>query len=112
VRSLAAGELTFGVARKYFINLWSEILAFRREFRKWLHNFFYRRTTGCVHAFTVLAHTTMADLSTLDTFLSFDTDSPFWVCGNSATGHICNNKELFADELVPSFMRLVLPQGF
>jgi len=102
VRSLAAGELTLGVARKYFINLWSEIFAFLKEFRKWLHNFFIRRTTGCVHAFTVLAHTTMADFSTLDPLLSFNTDSSFWVCDNSATGHICNNKELFKDELVPS----------
>jgi hypothetical protein len=74
VRSLAAGELTFGVARKYFIYLWSKIFMFLRKFRKWLHNFFVRRTTGCVHAFTVLAHTTMADISTLDPFLSFDTD--------------------------------------
>ncbi len=60
--------------------LWSEIFTFLREFRKWLHNFFVRRTTGCVHAFTVLAHTTMADLSTLDPLLLFDTDSSFWVC--------------------------------
>ena len=102
MRSLAAGELTLGVARKYFIYLWSEIFTFLREFRKWLHNFFVRRMTGCVHAFTVLTHTTMADLSTLDPLLLFDMDSSFWVCDNSATGHICNNKELFTDELVPS----------
>jgi hypothetical protein len=44
----------------------------------------------------------MADLLTLDPFLLFDTDSSFWVCDNSAMGHICNNKELFTDELVPS----------
>ena len=102
MRCLAAGELTLGIARKYFIYLWSEIFAFLREFRTWLHNFFVRGMTGCVHAFTILVHTTMADLSTLDPLLSFDTDSSFWVCDNSATGHICNNKELFTDELVPS----------
>ena len=102
MRCLAAGELTLGIARKYFIYLWSEIFAFLREFRTWLHNFFVGGTTGCVHAFTILVHTTMADLSTLDPLLSFDTDSSFWVCDNSATGHICNNKELFTDELVPS----------
>jgi len=31
----------------------------------------------------------------------FDTDSSFWVCDNSATGHICNSKSLFSGELVP-----------
>ncbi len=54
-----------------------------------------------MHAFTVIAHTMMTDLSTIDPLLLFDTDSSFWVCNNSATGHICNNKELFSDELVP-----------
>jgi hypothetical protein len=33
---------------------------------------------------------------------SFDTDSSFWVCDNSATGHICNGESLFSGELVPS----------
>ncbi len=66
MRFLAAGELTLGIARKCYVILWSRILPFLREFRKWLHNFFVRETIGCVHAFTVLAHTTMADLSTLD----------------------------------------------
>jgi hypothetical protein len=32
----------------------------------------------------------------------FDTDSSCWVCDNSATGHICNEKSLFSGELVPS----------
>jgi hypothetical protein len=32
----------------------------------------------------------------------FDTDSLFWVCNNSATGHICSDKSLFSGELVPS----------
>jgi hypothetical protein len=32
----------------------------------------------------------------------FDKDSSFWVCDNSATGHICNDKLLFSGELVPS----------
>jgi hypothetical protein len=44
----------------------------------------------------------MGDLLTLDPLLLFDMDSSFWVCDNSATGQICNNKELFKDELVPS----------
>jgi hypothetical protein len=32
----------------------------------------------------------------------FDTDSSFWVCNNSATDHICNDKLLFSGQLVPS----------
>ncbi len=32
----------------------------------------------------------------------FDTDSSFWLCDNSATGHVCNDKSLFSVELVPS----------
>ena len=48
----------------------------------------------------------MTDLSNLDPLSSFDTDSSFWVCDNSATGHICNTKELFSDELVPSIFEV------
>jgi hypothetical protein len=33
-------------------------------------------------------------------------DSSFLVCDNSATGHICNNKALFTDELVPSIYQV------
>jgi hypothetical protein len=33
--------------------------------------------------------------------ISINTDSSFWVCHNSATGHICNNKSLFLREMVP-----------
>ena len=33
---------------------------------------------------------------------SFDSDSSFWVCDNSATGHICNNRSLFLGKLEPS----------
>ncbi len=43
----------------------------------------------------------MVDLLTLNSLLLFNTDLSFWVCNNSKTGHICNNKTLFADELVP-----------
>jgi hypothetical protein len=32
----------------------------------------------------------------------FNADSSFWVCDNSATGHVCNDKSLFSGELVPS----------
>ncbi len=32
----------------------------------------------------------------------FDTDSSFWVCNISATGHTCNGKSLFLGELISS----------
>jgi len=102
VRLLAAREITLCVTRKYFVNLCWRIFLFLREFRKWLSKSFVRETIECVHAFTCIALTTMADLSTIDPLLSFDADSSFWVCDNSATGHICNDKALFTDELVPS----------
>ncbi len=59
-----------------------------------------------MHAFTVIVHTMMADLLTLDPLSSFNMDLSFWVCDNSATGHICNNKILFTDELVPSIFEV------
>ncbi len=68
--------------------------------------FSIERTITSVHAFTVFAHLTMANLMDFDSLSSFDTDSSFWVCDNSATGHICNNKALFADELVPSIFQV------
>ena len=37
-----------------------------------------------------------------NTTASFDTDSSFWVCDNSATGHICNDKSLFHGPMIPS----------
>jgi hypothetical protein len=33
---------------------------------------------------------------------TFDTDSSFWICDNSATGHICKDITLFHGELTPS----------
>jgi hypothetical protein len=52
--------------------------------------------------FTTLAFSTLAASIHENTQTSFYSDSSFWVCDNSATGHICNDKSLFTDELVPS----------
>jgi hypothetical protein len=49
-----------------------------------LHIFLIERTITSVHAFTVLAHSTMASLMDFDPLSSFDTDSSFWVCEYSA----------------------------
>jgi len=55
--------------------------------------------TGLV-GFTTLPSATMNRIYANATSF-FDTDSSFWVCDNSATGHICNDKSLFSGELVP-----------
>ena len=81
-------------------------MMFLREFGKRLHKFFSRETLDYVHALTILTHTTIADRLTHDPLSPFDTDSSFWVCDNSATGHICNTKTLFTDELVPSIFEV------
>jgi hypothetical protein len=50
--------------------------------------------------FTTMPSSTMTQIYANATSF-FDTDSLFWVCNNSATGHICNDKSLFSGELVP-----------
>ena len=42
---------------------------------------------------------------------SFDTDSSFWVCDNSATGHICNDASMFHGELIPSIYEVATASG-
>jgi hypothetical protein len=56
--------------------------------------------------FTTLAFSTLAASVHENTQTSFDLDSSFWVCDNSATGNICNDKSLFATELVPSIYEI------
>ena len=51
--------------------------------------------------FTTMPSSTMTQIYA-NAISFFDTDSLFWVCNNSATGHICNDKSLFSGELVPS----------
>ncbi len=55
----------------------------------------------CDYAYLTLAAKTQPyDLS------FFNTDSSFWVCDNSATGHICKDKSLFIKDLVPSIVKV------
>ena len=46
-----------------------------------------------------------ADLETLNTQVPFDTDSIFFVCDNSATGHICNDIRKFVPGSIRSTAR-------
>jgi hypothetical protein len=41
----------------------------------------------------------------LSGLLFFDKDLSFWVCDNSARGHIFKDKSLFTRDLVPSFIK-------
>jgi hypothetical protein len=61
--------------------------------------------------FTTFALSTLAASIHDNIWTSFDTDSSFWVCNNSATGHICNDKSLCTDELVPSIYDIGLATG-
>jgi hypothetical protein len=54
----------------------------------------------------IAAHSTLAASAQLSDLSFFDTDSSFWVCDNSATGHICKDKSLFTGDLVPSIFEV------
>jgi len=56
--------------------------------------------------FTIAAYSTLAASTHLSDHSFFDTDSSFWVCDNSATGHICKDKSLFTGDLVPSIFEV------
>ena len=56
--------------------------------------------------FTIAAYLTLAASTHLSDLSFFNTDSSFWVCDNSATGHICKDKSLFTGDLVPSIFEV------
>ena len=59
---------------------------------------------------SVLASTPLDDLG--DNCMStFDSNSKFWVCDNSATGHICNDMTLFHGPLVSSLIEVSTATG-
>jgi hypothetical protein len=65
-----------------------------------------------------IAHALVSALASRDeedlgdnTSSSFDTDSSFWVCDNSATGHICNDASMFHGDLVPSIYNVATANG-
>jgi hypothetical protein len=66
-----------------------------------------RESTSCAMSlFAIAAYSTLTALTQLSDLSFFDTDSSFWVCNNSATGHICNDKSLSSGELVPSIFKV------
>jgi hypothetical protein len=54
-------------------------------------------------AFVYLTSTSQDELDQLS---SFNTNFSFWVCDNSATGHIFKDKSLFTTDLVPSIYEI------
>ncbi len=52
------------------------------------------------------AYSTLTSHDDFDQLSSFDTDSSFWVCDNSATGHICKDKSIFIEDLEPSIYKI------
>ena len=63
------------------------------------------------HAFASVLATSDEDNLGENTMSSFDTDSSFWVCDNSATGHICNDASMFHGELIPSVYGVATASG-
>ncbi len=72
-----------------------------REITTSPHNFSVGRTISTLRKSTVGAYSTSTDSDDFNQLASFDKDSSFWVCDNSATGHICKNKALFTGERIP-----------
>ena len=76
-------------------------LILRELFRWILQTLMFSANRTRLVVFTTIPSATMDQIYANATSF-FDTDSSFWVCDNSATGHICNDKSLFSGELVPS----------
>jgi hypothetical protein len=100
-------RILFGNAvfsRKFMIQRLSlimrESIQLLMEFFKHFQKILACNTMHTLNGFTTFAYSTLASVHE-NTMTSFDTDSSFWVCDNSATGHICNNRTLFIGNLVP-----------
>ncbi len=78
-----------------------ESIQLLREFLKHFQKILACNTMHTLNGFTAFAHSTLASVHE-NTMTSYNTDSSFWVCDNSATGHICNNRALLIGNLVPS----------
>jgi hypothetical protein len=79
-----------------------ESVYFLRESLKYFRKINHCDPINTLMGFTTFAFSTLAASVHEKTMASYDTVSSFWVCDNSATGHICNDKNLFTGDLVPS----------
>ncbi len=71
-----------------------------------LHYFLRESTSHATSILALAACSTFAAMAQLSNLSFFDTDSSFWVCDNSATGHIWKDKSLFTGDLVPSIFEV------
>jgi hypothetical protein len=88
-----------------------ESIYFLRESLKYVWKINRRKTIQTLMGFTTFALLTLAATVNENTMTSFDTDSSIWVCDNSATGHIYNNRSLFTGDLVPSIFIVGVATG-
>ncbi len=79
---------------------------FLREVTQMTHIFSIARTTSTFGTLATFAYSTSTAQDNLDQLSLFDTDCSFWVCNNSATGHICKDKALLTGDLVPSIYEI------
>jgi hypothetical protein len=77
-----------------------ESIQLLRKFFKHFQKILARDTMHTLNGFTTFAYSTLASVHE-NTMTSFNMDSSFWLCDNSATGHIFNNRTLFIGNLVP-----------
>ncbi len=92
-------RLSCGKIYKRVSWIWSWIL---RVIGNATHIFSVCRNESTLQGIPILVYSTLTDSSLLNPLISFDTDSLFWICDNSATGHVCNDRTFFSRELVPS----------
>jgi hypothetical protein len=78
------------ILRETFLQIFTFIRKMLSIFLKVPHNISFGTTFTQLHGFTTLAYS-MLTQAHANTMSSFDTDPSFWVCDNSATGHICND---------------------
>jgi hypothetical protein len=85
-----------------FSRVMRESINYLRESLKYFWKFNRQDSIHTLMGFTTFALSTLTARMHEKTMTSFDTDSSFWVCDNSAIGHICNDRTLFTGDLVPS----------
>ena len=63
------------------------------------------------HALVTALATSDKDTGGSSSVATFDSASSFWVCDNSATGHVCNSKSMYHGPMVPSIYAISTATG-
>ncbi len=83
--------------------IWSWFL---REIENAAHIFSICRNESTLQGILILVYSTLTDSSLVNPLISFDMDLLFWICDNSATGHICNDSAPSRENLFLPSMKL------